>query len=374
MKKIYIPENLDLRNHLGNISDKKLDIYHYLIHLIYEQRVLYKNLDDYIPLKALYLRRIINEKFEEYRDTLVDIGVIDCDRVYVKNRKSFGYKLLPPYSEVKHKEIELRNACILRNIEKWKARRLPTTDVHMHLYYFLNNVDIDHEAALLEIGGLPAIEYNYAKIAIDKFKNKDFFLYSDDYGRVHTNITSLKSTLRRFLSYKKEKLVNIDVINSQPLLLFLLPSIRCAFSNVIENFEMDILDYKDLVESGKLYDFLMEGEVDRGAFKEMFFRETFFGKTVSKKFRFLFPSIAKYLLEIKKKDYRRLAWMMQKAESNLVINRICRRLMNEYKDAFITTIHDSIMTTEQYVEDIKKVMLEEFKEFDLSPSIRIESA
>ena len=139
---------------------------------------------------------------------------------------------------------------------------------------------------------------------------------------------------------------------------------------------MDIFKYKSLVENGKLYDYLMGecGESDRNKFKEDFFRETLFGKRVSKFFWQLFPSVAKVLADVKKDDYRSLAWMIQRAESKLIITQICGRLMKEHPDYFISTIHDSILTTEEYVDEIKLIMEQEFKKLGLCPSIRINPA
>jgi hypothetical protein len=386
MKKIYIPSNLDLPSMIGiNIPKNDLDEYYYLVHLIYEQRVLYKNEDEYVNLKLLYLRKIVREYHKGLKSKHIEIlmtrNIIECDRHYIKGKKSYGYKLLPPYSEVKHKQIELTNPKMLKNIEKWKESRVPETEVHKHLFEMLQKISINYDLAFNYIEKMKCsiYEYEYAIIAVDKLKNEDFFLIDDEYGRVHTNITMFKSSLRKFLSYQGQKLVNIDIINSQPLLLMLIPyisnTIRCALFG-IEITEMDIFKYKSWAEHGMLYDYMMQeaGVSDRQEFKEKFFRNTFFGKYISRQFREMFPSIARLIEEIKKEDYRKLAWMMQRAESNLMINTICRRIMDEYPNCFIATIHDSILTIEENVPKIKKIMLEEFKNVGLLPSMRVELA
>lgn len=389
MKKIYIPSNLDLQNILPEYSESDLDKFHCLIHLIYEQRILYKNPEEFIPLKAGYLRSIIVRDYNYYRDILIDKNIIECDGRYIKGKKSFGYKLCPPYSEVKHRQILLKNKLIIKNLEKWKLRRLPKTDVHIHLYKFLRQLKIDGLNAAESITDLNVIEFNYAELAINKFLDKDFFLVSDDYGRVHTNVSLLKGSLRKFLRYEGKKLFNVDIVNSQPLILLLIPilsnTIRCTFSSCPPE-QLDIFKYKELVENGQLYDYLISNqgfddylveqnkEYDKNKFKETFFREIFFGRKVSGLFWELFPSVANIIANIKKDDYRSLAWMMQRAESDLIINKVCRRLMVEHPKCFISTIHDSILTTEENVDKIKIVMLEEFKKLGLLPSIRIEPA
>jgi hypothetical protein len=174
--------------------------------------------------------------------------------------------------------------------------------------------------------------------------------------------------------YKGKELVNVDIVNSQPLLLIpsLFSSILCTFDI---NDGMDLICYKHLVERGRLYDYMMEhaGETDRSAFKEKFFRETFFGKKTSKLFCTLFPTVAAELLKIKSKDYRNLARIMQRTEAKLMITKICGRIMQEHPNIFISTIHDSILTTEENVSKIEKIISEEFGKYGLSPTIRIES-
>lgn len=394
MKKIYIPSNLNLPDLLEKEyhNDCDLDRLHYIINLIYEQRVLYKNPEEFVPLKAIYMRRIIGragKTYNDYINILIDKGIIECDRRYIVNEKSFGYKLCGNYSSVRHTQIPITSKTLQSNIDRWNRWTTPTgnlkekmcqfTKVHKHVYSFLEAVDIDYDKALQSIDNLPVDEYNSIKITIDKIANKEFYIYKDDYGRIHTNFTNLKSTLRQYLNYQGMKLVNVDVANSQPLLLFLaippiLSSIRCTGAIYFDEISPDVLMYKRLVEQGKLYDFLMRhaGETDRGAFKENFFRETFFGKKTSQLFCKLFPTIGEKIKKIKQKDYRRLAWMMQRKESKLIITNICGRIMKEHPKMFIGTIHDSILTTAEHVPTIKRVMAEEFEKVGLSPRIREE--
>jgi len=394
MKKIYIPSNLDLPALLDQEHRNETDIdrLHYIINLIYEQRAIYKSDDEFVQLKAIYMRRLIGragKTYNDYINILINKGVIACDRRYIVSEKSFGYKLCDKYSDVRHKQVPITSASLRANVERWQDCRKPMgrlkdkmdkfTKVHKHIYRFIENIEIDYDGALLSIEGLPTQEYNKNKITIDKIRDKEFYLHRDEFGRIHTNLTILKSTLRKFLSYKGTKFVNVDVVNSQPLLLLLAINtihltIRCTGDIYFEDVPPDVLCYKRLVEQGRLYEFLMKNAqtTDRNSFKESFFRETFFGKKTSKLFCDLFPTIGKEIRNIKRKDYRRLAWMMQRKESKLIITKICGRIMREHPDAFIGTIHDSILTTPEHVSTIKKIMSEEFEKIGLSPTIRID--
>ena len=394
MKKIYIPSNLDLPALLDqehcNATD--IDRLHYIINLIYEQRAIYKSDEEFVPLKAIYMRRIIGragKTYNEYINILINKGVIACDRRYIVNEKSFGYKLCDKYADVKHTRVSITSASLKANVNRWQDCRKPMgclkdkmdrfTKVHKHIYQFIEKIEIDYPSALSSIETLSNQEYNKNKITIDKFRDKEFYLHRDEFGRIHTNLTILKSTLRKFLSYKGNKLVNIDVVNSQPLLLLLAIkpihlSIRCTGDIYFEDIPPDVLCYKRLVEQGRLYEFLMKNAqtTDRTEFKESFFRETFFGRKTSKLFCDLFPTIGKEIIKIKRKDYRRLAWIMQRKESKLIITKICGRIMREHPEAFIGTIHDSILTTPENVLTIKQIMSEEFEKIGLSPTIRVD--
>lgn len=392
MKKIYIPSNLDLPSLIEKEyqNDENLDRLHYIINLIYEQRILYKITSEYVPLKALYLRKLIGRStdtnnicnYNDYINILINKGIIACDKQYIVNEKSYGYKLCEPYSLVRHKQISIKSNCLQNNIQRWQIKRLPTTRVHQHLYKFLQEVEIDYSEAIQFIDDLPVQEYNCAKISIDKFKNKEFYIHRDDFGeRLHTNLTNLKSNLRKFLVYQNQKLVNVDIVNSQPLILLIAiisskpSSIRCTGTNSFDNAESDVLKYKQLVENGELYNYLMGyyGENDREVFKEKFFREVFFGKNTSRTFCQLFPTIGERIKSLKKRSHKRLSRLMQRQEAKLMISKICRRIMVENRDAFISTIHDSILTTPENVSTIKEVMSDEFAKIGLSPTIRIES-
>lgn len=381
MKKIYIPSNLDLRQEITKEyhNDAHVDRMYYIIHLIYEQRLLYKIEEEYVPLKAIYLRRLLGRATEKngihnynvYTNILTSAGVIECDRHYIVNEKSFGYKLCDKYANVRHKQVQIASASLQTNLDRWYKCHKPSSKVHKHIYDLLTKIEIDYTESLKAIDHFSTEEYNCAKIHIDKIHNKDFYIRQDEYGRVHTNLTNLESSLRKFLTYGGKKLANIDIANSQPLISLMSILSKLTPYDVQAS---DVLCYKRLVERGELYEYLMEktGKTDRNEFKENFFRRTFFGKKTSSLFCELFPTIGREIKKIKRTDYRRLAWMMQRKESKLIITKICGRIMREHPEAFIGTIHDSILTTPENVSTIRQIMSEEFEKIGLSPTIRID--
>lgn len=82
-----------------------------------------------------------------------------------------------------------------------------------------------------------------------------------------------------------------------------------------------------------------------------------------------FPGVAEVVRVHKRKDHAFLPRLMQNIEANFMINTVCRRLMKEMPEAPVLTIHDSILTTEPFVEPIRAVIGEEFSRLGLSPTL-----
>jgi hypothetical protein len=374
MKKLYIPSGLQIG---FTKSRETLDYCHYLINLIYEQRTFYKVKGEYVPLKALYLRHIIRN-YKEIRNVLIANGIIECDFHYIAHDKSYGYKLAYHFEHMPVIAKDFLTEKVYKRVIAWQNKRIPKTKVHYKLFQFLLKIEIAKEA-IDYIACLPLAEYNCALISINKFLEKDFFLHADDYGRVHTNLTSLKSELRQFLRYKGSKLINVDIVNSQPLLIkvVIMCQSRTSNSPYDAHFSANAYNYSvysALAEGGKLYDFLMEkvGVNDRSLMKEKLFREVFFGRNVAAWFMELFPSVGGFIKDIKKKDYRRLAWIMQRCESDIVIGKICGILVDKFPDVFFSTIHDSIMTTEENVGLVVDLLRNELGKLGINPHIRLD--
>lgn len=141
----------------------------------------------------------------------------------------------------------------------------------------------------------------------------------------------------------------------------------------------DVLKYLSLCEDGVFYEYMMDrlGMTDRAAFKVMFFKQVFFGKT--KPSRLLdvmtedFPTVVKVVEAIKEKDHANMARLLQAFESSFMINGVCRRIMEERPDAFVLTIHDSILTTPEYVEAVQEIIRQEFRRLGLNPTLKITS-
>jgi hypothetical protein len=157
---------------------------------------------------------------------------------------------------------------------------------------------------------------------------------------------------------------------------------RLGRLNNRQTFPNDVIEFIDLCERGVLYDDLMRRlgipAQRRKGFKRLFFSQVFFGKIkttgrVRKLFSRDFPTVYMAINNLKRKDYRQLAYLLQAHESKIMIDIICRRLLTELPGTFIGTIHDSIMTTPDKADEVKMIMVREFQRFGLNPMIRLEA-
>jgi hypothetical protein len=237
-------------------------------------------------------------------------------------------------------------------------------------------VDIDHEAAmrfLLDSGKFKP----KSATAVAMLRDRDVFFHVCDYGRVHTNLTNLKSGLRQFLSFEGRPLVNLDVRNSQPLLFSLL--LRDHYAGRV--MPPDVPRYIELCEQGRFYDVLMKQQgipaEQRSQFKDAFFGTIFYSENTPVRpaawqFGQSFPGVYRAAWEMKERDYSELPKRLQRAESALMIGGVATRCTVELPETFIATIHDSILTTEDAAEAVRSIMVEEFNRLGLTPTIQIE--
>jgi hypothetical protein len=251
------------------------------------------------------------------------------------------------------------------------------------------------------------------------------------YGRIHTVVTRLHRKLRPFLHVDGEPVVNIDIANSQPLMVALLltqyrraggrffnmhtfgtdaetlylplsPAEPNAFAHAGSNstqknthriggcvgwggvpagLASDEALYVRLCEGGELYEYLRQAaglqHVQQRAFKKRCFHDVFYGRNsvytaLTAAFEREFPNVWAVIRAAKRKDHAHLARMMQTYESSLMINRVCRRLMDEYPDIPVITLHDSILTTAAHVETVQRMIQAEFADVGLSPKLKVE--
>ena len=149
-----------------------------------------------------------------------------------------------------------------------------------------------------------------------------------------------------------------------------------------DNWADDVKEFVELCEQGILYDGLMRRLhiplQRRDSFKRLFYTQVFFGEVkptgrVRELFARDFPTVYKAVNDLKRKDHHQMAYLLQAHESKIMIDVICRKILNELPGTFIATIHDSIMTTPDKADEVKAIMVREFRRFGLNPTIKLEA-
>ena len=395
---VYNPENFVPTDVLPPELHKFADHARYLLYKIIEGHIFNKiNKKEYIPLKREYLIQIISKrKCTKIINCLKNSGCIEIDGYYIKGKKSYGYKLGPAYAKVKHKQIRLHDEKLIQRIKQFRTKKETEVklDVYKHLQKNLQSISIDHQAALRTISQNDLSNW---ETSINMLNNKNWFFRTDDYGRVHTNITNLPTIVRQFLRHNNEKLTEIDITNSQPFFLGIISlnyytyNKYCINLNTLPSpplpnegtFPKDLVKYIRLIREGSFYEYLVENSnlyCSRKKLKQSIFTNLLFGKNrfmksspVCNLFQDKFPSVYNVILDIKQRDFTQLSKCLTRAESSFIINRFIRTCMNKHPDVFVTTIHDCVLTTQTNRELIKNLLLQEFKDINLVPKLKIKN-
>ena len=213
--------------------------------------------------------------------------------------------------------------------------------------------------------------------ALRILEHRDTWLYRDGTSnRVHSQVANLPSALRRFVGFRGEPAVTmIDVRNSQLLL-------PCA---LLDKNQPDAFAWVDLAKSGMAYEAVFEAmykrkptKKQRAAFKEDFFRETWFASVfdtlaseTSKVLAQNWPTVHALVAGLKQDDYRNFPVMMQRLEAAVVVDDAAMSLVSD--GVPVVTIHDSVMVPAWASEFAQEALLSAFRAIGLEPDLQAET-
>ncbi len=262
--KVYVPQNLDIDALINDFPKDRLKSFQrdkllYILGLISLVPSRNKKLGydvGYIPINASLLRNNIKDH-RVYLDYLIEKDVIQCDYHYIPNEKSYGYRFsqhylteLVPYVIKRYSIRKLLNKLSTSHDFKKRGIELPFLQK-----WWNPNLRIDYDPALawlveeyhknMEITDSKRALWKFIqhKMTLDSFHDKQFYFRTDTTsGRLHTNLTNMKSGLRNFITFDDMRLVSVDIKNSQPFLLgtlfnenFYAPSLK-LLSNAVDDF------------------------------------------------------------------------------------------------------------------------------------------
>lgn len=333
-------------------------------------------------LNATVLKDKYGYLYNYYINYLIDRNVLQLRVNYRKGVNSRIYSLNDSIFKSKISRYQNKDKVLLKKYKKKVFDTIELTDdksnhidvdIKQKLISDLFNVDIETDRAIFFLDSLKKKDldvYNRNLYSVDSINNKHIFYHFDNFGRMHTNFTILRSFIRKnCLLIDGEETCEIDISNSQPL--FLTKLIHDSQTNWVK--EDEFLIFKELTKNGTYYQYLMDtlNIKDRKEVKTLTYK-VLFGKNAGrskadKLFKSVFPTIHKFIILYKKEhnDYKILSHHLQKMESNLIFNKIIRKIISNYPKVRIITVHDSIVIPRIYKESVNAIFQTELlSEFD----------
>jgi hypothetical protein len=208
----YLPADLDLDPHMPSKWHpyaKWVVSGLYLRHHVEAQ----VEMDDFRPTHSKLLKRILPERdYAKIMGALVAGHVIeqDTDYKYRAGFRSQAYRLAAESREGRFRSETLTHRELVPKVHRYRADKaaLVTAEVHRRLREHLTRLRVTDD-------------YPVVSLPLTCIRDGELFFTVDPMGRVHTPITNLGRGLRQFVRYGDHRLEQVDVSNSQALLLAL---------------------------------------------------------------------------------------------------------------------------------------------------------
>lgn len=377
----FIPSNLEeiiLNKEIIIFTNKRLkttylvDIVHNLL-LKYFSTLKHGVGETSFNLSSIILREKYGNDYSHYLKFLIDKKVLVLTSDYLVGKKTKTYTLSGETLKSEfHRYRNFDKVILSRYIKNVLSIRLEKTNkswiepnIKLKLVEDLFSVTIDLEKSKSMIEGLVNDKdvYNKNLYSIQCIEDGHIFYNFDDYGRMHSNFTVLKSSIRKeCLLIDSKHIGELDIKNSQPMFLTILISKNLDKIKDIEEFNF----FKRSVIEGTIYKYFMDecSLETKKEVKEMIYK-VLFGRNRSdaenRLFKKLFPSIYSFIKLYKRDcgDYRALAYYLQRSESNLLFNNIIKKIMIVYPEIKLFTIHDSICFNVEYRKQIEEIFYNE---------------
>lgn len=353
----------------------------YLINLIHEfmSKYYFHKPEEYdrivkINVWSIILKKKYGAYYNLYMDYLIEHDFIQMESDYFRSKKARTYKLIRQ-SILYIKHVKITDKILIRKYSReyleGSQLTINNSPIPLHirkkLVDDLYNVNIKYDEAfeyLQYIHKENAISYNsYQKnrASIEAINIKYIYFSFDEYGRMHTNYTVLKKSIRKnFISFNGEEMCEEDIINSQPFFLAILMKNTL---NPNKLFTPEMNRYISLVKNGLIYEELMLkcGIDDRDEVKKMMYK-VLFGKNndyqkYNKMFYNVFPNVYNFIKEYKdeKNNYKSLSHALQILESKFIFNTVIQHIIDFNPEIKIITIHDSICYPIKYKKEVKEI-------------------
>jgi hypothetical protein len=196
--------------------------------------------------------------------------------------------------------------------------------------------------------------YQHFNLAL-KLNLKNIWIKLSDQGRLYSSISNLPYTAVPFLMIDGMKTIDIDISNSQPLLLTLL----------IEGHA----EYKKDVENGDFYERMANKlNVSKKAFKVMAFKNIFFSNkplksgAIKEAMDSIYPDLVNDINKIKEDTI--LAHKLQSIEADIFVENVGKIKIKKLLR------HDQVIVVESNYNLIEKFLMLEYKKININLNLK----
>lgn len=355
------------------------------------------NSKGYTPIGSDFKKTLFNNDYKLAHGLLTkgDDPIIEVKRNYKVGESTKQYRLNP-----KHRNSA---PAVFEFPEQDYGTNLPFLDSQ----FTRNHLSLDQRVyeylfnMYSEIDSLPLTENqrvlfrNYIGRAlniIDDIDNGYLQYYRSRKNlRYNSPITILNKVVRPFLLCNGRPLVSIDIKAAQPYILasilndeFLTSreegyNVRTIYPRVpgailfppfLVGKEAEIERFKQSPFDQDFYSYVLRNELgrepaeeEREVLKKKTMQFLFFNKSAARDkgellyFRRQFPRIDNIITQfLNIIGSKRFSYLLQRTESYLVLEKVCKEFHHRHPEAPIFTIHDSVMTTAEYSDDLNQLM------------------
>ena len=362
-------------------------------------------------LKMEYLRKVDTTASDDL-NMLKDAGVIEVKN-YMAGRNSRLYRICKEYEG----PAVFRTITDMKLLNRIHKARIAISKGYSRQYPELNrmtkSVVIDIPAAKKTIEATyqatedkdaAEARRTYSLAEVEKIRRGEIFhTVNDTNFRYDSNFTRLPSEIVPHLSIDGKPLHEVDIVNSQIFFSVCLfnpgPEVTKVmraylgqfFTIQIKRLQLsechDVQRYALSAISGRFYEDLMQlfGMNSRDAVKDLCFT-VLFGRNDAikyskdlRKFRDAYPNVYRMFTEIKKDGHNRLAILLQRIESDVMLNHVVPAIRKALPDVKFITKHDSLLPASLLVsgdaDQVANIMTETIEEVTgLRPKLKIKLA
>lgn len=423
-KTLKYPENLDLESLYltngysptvrKNMIIRTLKIVSRLIPTNYNQYQFKK--DYYVFLNSKFKRGILYNYYTDFHNELINCEkpVIEMSSSYKVGEETKFYRLTEQYRnskikifEYKEKKDKKDNGDFISN-QFFKHKLSFNIKVNQYLFNFYKEVDnrLKTDTQRILIKNYIGRNLNIIK----EISNKEiYFGRSNSNKRFYSSITSLNRIIRPFLLINNEEIISIDIKSAQPYILasiikktfYLKENTKTYSYNNINNKisgallftrfyrwnDKELEKFRNIKFEDDFYSLVLKGElgrdptkIERERLKSKTMLFLFFNNQKARKeneLSFLvnqFPEVNRFIVRaLDSLGERKFSFILQRAESLLVLDICAKEFNDTFPDEPFYTIHDAILSTSKNSDFIYKLMEKRLSEHTgIKPGLKLE--